>query len=155
MRSVVFCSSQRFKKELAEFISELKRSAKERGVSLVVFEPEFDADEYDSERLCTLSEKQRLEDPAYKAGVAGKVYDHLFRKVKVADVCFVFNKDGYVGSNTNGELFAAAMAGKLIYALEDQTMAGHYPHDLYEEPSSRKFVHDVISTPEELLMRLL
>jgi len=155
MRSVVFCSSQRFQKELAEFISKLKKSAEERDVRLVIFEPEFDADEYDVKRLYLLPEKQRLEDSAYKAGVAGKVYDHLFRKVKVADVCFIFNKDGYVGSNTNGELFAAAMAGKLIYALENQTMAGNYPDDLYEEPSSRKFIHDIVSTPEELLMRLL
>jgi len=156
MRSVVFCSSQRFKKELAEFISRLKNLAGEKGIRLVIFDPEFDTDGrgYNG-GMHLLPEKQRLENPSYRAEVAGRVYDHLFRKVKVADVCFIFNKDGYIGANTNGELFAAAMAGKLVYALENMTLMGNYPDDLYEEPSSRKFVHDIVSTPEELLMRLL
>jgi len=38
--------------------------------------------------------------------------------------------------------------------LHDQTLMGHYPHDLYEEPSSRKLIHEVVPTPEELLKRL-
>ena len=52
-------------------------------------------------------------------------------------------------------------AANLIYpikadeiSLEDKTLMGSYPHDLYEEPSSRKFIHDVVSDPEELLKRL-
>jgi len=87
--------------------------------------------------------------------VAGKVYDHLFRKVRVADVCFIFNKDGYLGVNTTGELFAAAMAGKLCYALHQQTLMGNYPDNLYEEPSARKLIHKVVAEPEELFKRLL
>jgi hypothetical protein len=155
MRSIVFCSSQRFKKDLAEFVSTLRQLARERGIHLTIFDPEFNGDSSRNEALHLLHEKERLQDPVYRSEVAGKVYDHLFRKVKVADICFIFNKGGYIGANTNGELFAAAMAGKLVYALEEKTMMGNYPEDLYEEPSSRKFIHDVVSTPEELLLRLL
>ncbi|MBI2049258.1 MAG: hypothetical protein HYT29_02395 [Parcubacteria group bacterium] len=152
MKSVVFCSSVRFKKELAEFIRELKKVSAERGLHPVVLEPNF---EDRSPEIEQAHEKERLKDPLYKETVAGKVYDHLFRKVRVADVCFIFNKDGYLGANTNGELFAAAMSGKMCYALHPQTMMGSYPHDLYEEPSSHKLIHEVVSTPEELLKRLV
>ncbi len=151
MKSVVFCASQRFKKDLSGFIANLKSLAAARGLHLVVLEPEFDEK---PEEFLSAHEKARLLDTAYREAVAGKVYDHLFRKVRVADVCFVFNKDGYLGANTNGELFAAAMAGKMCYALHPKTLMGVYPDDLYEEPSSRKLIHEIVSSPEELLKRL-
>ena len=152
MKSVVFCSSQRFKKEMNEFVADLKRQAQKQGQHLVIFEPEFE--DYPQE-FHNKHEKERLADPFYKATVGGKVYDHLFRKVRVADVCFIFNKDGYLGANTSGELFAAAALGKTIYALHEKTLMGSYPHDLYEEPSPRKLIHEVVSTPEELMKRLV
>jgi len=151
MKSVVFCSSVRFKRELKEFISELKRLAAERGLHPVVLEPNFEDQSQDFEQA---HERERLKDDLYRETVAGKVYDHLFRKVRVADVCFIFNKDGYLGANTNGELFAAAMAGKMCYAFHPKTLMGSYPNDLYEEPSSHKLIHEVVSTPEEPLKRL-
>lgn len=152
MKSVVFCASQRFKEEMEGFIHALTVLAKERNAHIVVFEPNFEDTplEFRSQH-----EKDRLADPLYRETVAGKVYNHLFRKVAVADVCFIFNKDGYLGANTSGELFAAAALGKTIYALHHQTMMGHYPHDLYEEPSPRKLIHEVVPTPEELLERLM
>ncbi|MBI2591119.1 MAG: hypothetical protein HYW34_00345 [Candidatus Brennerbacteria bacterium] len=152
MKSVVFCSSQRFRKELKEFVKELRILAHAKGGHLVILEPNFDDN---ADHLDQAHEKDRLKDAQYKSTVAGKVYDHLFRKVRVADVCFVFNKNGYLGANTNGELFAAAMAGKFCYALEEKTLMGNYPHDLYEEPSTRKLIHEIVSTPEELFKRLV
>lgn len=152
MKSVVFCSSVRFKREMREFIAELRRLAGERGLHPVVLEPNF---EDRSPKFEQLHEKDRLNEPNYRETVAGKAYDHLFRKVRVADVCFIFNKDGYLGVSTTGELFAAAMAGKMCYALHPQTLMGNYPNDLYEEPSSRKLIHEIVSTPEELLKRLV
>lgn len=133
------------------FISELRGLARKKDMHLVVFEPEF---EERKDNLNSAHEKDRMKDQSYRDSIAGMVYDHLFRKVRVADVCFVFNKDGYLGANTNGELFAAAALGKTIYALHENTFMGSYPHDLYEEPSSRKLVHEIVSTPEELLKRL-
>ena len=152
MKSVVFCSSQRFKKEMEEFISELKKLARENKAHIVIFDPEFEDRPAD---FRSQHEKNRLHNPLYRAAVAEKVYDHLFRKVAVADVCFIFNKDGYIGVNTSGELFAAAALGKTIYALDDRVLMGNHPHDLYEEPSPRKLIHEIISTPGELLKRLL
>lgn len=152
MKSVVFCASQRFRGDLAYFVGRLKNLAAAKDMHLVIFDPEFEErpTEFESRH-----EKDRMQDDSYRLAVAGKVYDHLFRKVRVADVCFVFNKDGYLGANTNGELFAAAALGKTIYALHDKTLMGHYPHDLYEEPSSRKLIHEIVKTPEELLKRLV
>ena len=153
MRSVVFCSSQRFSKELRDFINRLKELALAKNMHIVILEPEFG--DMEAQFTSAMGERERLENDYYKMTVAGKVYDHLFRKVRIADVCFVFNKDGYLGVNTTGELFAAAMAGKLCFSLHPKTLMGTYPHDLYDEPSSRKLIHEVIETPEELLKRLL
>lgn len=152
MKSVVFCASQRFKDDMEAFIADLRAHAEKRGVHLSVFEPNFDEL---TDNLHLRSEQERMRDPMYRETIAGKVYDHLFRKVRVADVCYVFNKNGYLGANTNGELFAAAALGKTIYAFDGRTSMGGYPDDLYEEPSSRKLIHEIVSTPEELLKRLL
>ncbi len=153
MKSVVFCSSQRFASELREFINSLKKLAQDKNQHLVILEPNFD--ELESQFGRHAHEKDRLANPDYRTVVAGKVYDHLFRKVRVADVCFIFNKDGYLGVNTTGELFAAAMAGKLCYSLDARTLMGHYPNDLYEEPCARKLIHEAIPNPEELFKRLM
>lgn len=118
---------------------------------MIIFDPEFE----ERPDIETKHEKDRMKDPHYSKSVAGKVYDHLFRKVKVADVCYIFNKDGYLGANVTGELFAAALAGKICYALEDTFKMGNYPHDLYEEPAPRKLIHEIVATPDELLKRLL
>lgn len=152
MKSVVFCSSQRFRKDMEEFIFRLRALAAQKDLHPTVFDPEFEGNQEHFEHQ---HERDRLKDEQYRATVGGKVYDHLFRKVRVADVCFVFNKDGYLGANTNGELFAAAALGKTIYALHPRTLMGNYPHDLYEEPSSRKLIHEIVETPEELLKRLM
>ena len=152
MKSVVFCTSQRFRFDLDEFIQNLKKEAHTRNFHLVIFTPNF---EDDDPLLAQLHEKERLNNVLYRATVAGKVYDHLFRKVRVADVCFIFNKNGYIGINTSGELFAAAVLGKTIYALDKRMLMGHYPNDLYEEPSPHKLVHEIVETPQELLERLL
>src|SRR3972149_66894 len=152
MKSIVFCSSQRFAKELHQFMDELSGLAKERGIRLTILHPEFAMDQH---QLHHLPEKERLAHPIYRAEVVARVSDHLFRKVKVADVCFVYNKDGYIGVNVAGELFAAAVLGKMIYSLEGKTLMGHYPHDLYEEPSVKNLVHETIATPADLLSRLI
>ena len=148
MKSVVFCCSQRFAPELKKFIGHLKKISHKKNQHLVILEPNFGEEEAKFAR--NTHEKDRLNDPHYRQAIAGKVYDHLFRKVRVADVCFIFNKDGYLGVNTTGELFAAAVAGKICYSLEPRTLMGNYPHDLYEEPSSQKLIHEVVATPDEL-----
>lgn len=151
MKSVVICTSQRFKKDMEEFVARLKNLAAAKDLHINVLEPNF---EERPREFLNSHEKDRLNDPMYRATVAGMVYDHLFRKVRVADVCFIFNKDGYLGVNTSGELFAAAALGKTIYALHEKTLMGNYPNNLYEEPSPQKLIHEIVRTPEELLKRL-
>jgi hypothetical protein len=151
MKSIVFCTSQRFKSEMEEFIRRLRELAKEKSVHIVIFDPEFDDL---PQKFLSQHEKDRLKEPGYRSGTAEKVYKHLFRKIKVADVCFIFNKDGYIGVNTAGELFAAAALGKVIYALEKRTRMGEYPDNLYEEPAPEMLIHEVVANPEELLDRL-
>ncbi len=154
MKSIVFCSSQRFKNELEKFISELKAKAQERGMDLVILSPEFEFDDV-PEGFYKLPEEERLKNETYRKTIISKVYDHLFRKIRVADVCFIFNKDGYLGPNVIGELFTAAALGKMIYALEDKCLVGRYPDDLHEEPCCRGLIHRVISDPEELVRYLI
>lgn len=151
MKSVVFCASQRFARPLNEFMDQLHALADKQGKRLTLLHPQFDLAQPANHLL---HEKDRLKDPLYRAEVPGKVYDHLFRKVKVADVCFVFNKEGYVGANVNGELFAAAVLGKVVYALDEKMLMGNFPNDLYHEPSIKQLVHEIVATPEELLKRL-
>ena len=150
--SIVFCSSQRFKKELEEFIADLRNLANMQSVSLLVLEPEF---ENKPEEFLNATEAERLKDEIYRASVGGKVFEHLFKKVLPADYCFIFNKNGYLGANTIGELFASAVLGKICFALDHRTLMGKYPDQLYEEPSASKLIHQVVSTPEELLKRLM
>ena len=114
MKSVVFCTSQRFRFDLDDFIGKLNEEAQKKDGCLTVFTPNFEGDD---PSLAELHERDRLKNDSYRTSVAEKVYDHLFRKVLVADICFIFNKDGYIGANTCGELFAAAVLGKTFMHL--------------------------------------
>lgn len=154
MKSIVFCSSQRFKKELEAFTSRLRSLAKEERLNPVILSPEFEFDDV-PEGFYLLPEKERLKNKQYRQVIVTKVYDHLFRKIRVADICFIFNKDGYLGPNVIGELFTAAALGKMIYALEEECFTGNYPDGLHEEPCCRGLIHQIVSTPEELMRYLV
>ena len=67
MKSIVFCSSQRFAKDLHQFMEDLHSLAKEKGIKLTLLHPEFDID--DNPRRY-MHEKDRLRDPIYRAEVA-------------------------------------------------------------------------------------
>lgn len=153
MKSIVFCSSQRFKQELNDFVNKLQSLGKERGLQLVIFTPEFETDNW-PDHLSQLPEEERLKNDHYRKTVMSKVYDHLFRKIRTADVCYIFNKNGYLGPNTIGDLFTAAALGKMIYSLEEKCLTGIYPDRLHEEPCCRGLIHRVVSTPEELIKYL-
>jgi len=45
MKSVVFCSSQRFSKDLKKFIADLRRVASNKKQHLVILEPNFGEEE--------------------------------------------------------------------------------------------------------------
>lgn len=138
---------------MEEFIEELKSLARKRGFFPIILDPEF---EDKPEEFLKAPEKERIKDEEYKRTVVKKVVlDHLHRKIRVADITFIFNKDGYAGVNTIGEIFAADALDKYICALEDKILHGNYPDDLYEEASAQALIHKAIKTPKDLLDLLL
>ncbi|MDO8537307.1 MAG: nucleoside 2-deoxyribosyltransferase [archaeon] len=128
MKSVVLCGSRRFKPEMREFAQKLR----EEGV--IVFEPylhDSPPDEWNS-----LSEEHR------NFILLGLTHDHFY-KVKMADVVFVFNKNGYSGNSVTLEIGYAVACGKPIYALsKDDELARHV------------LFRKIISEPNEFLKEL-
>lgn len=104
MKTVCICGSRRFKAEIRKFEAELTKAG------VVVYSPYLHEgkDEWDKLPL------------QYKKFTAlGLTHDHFY-KIKMADVVFVYNKDGYAGVSTTLELGAAVALGKPIYALSDK-----------------------------------
>ncbi len=73
----------------------------------------------------------------------GLTLDH-FRKIRMADVVFVFNKDGYVGSSTMLEIGYAAACDKPIYAVTNDN----------DDARRSILFEDITPTPAELLTKL-
>jgi hypothetical protein len=127
MKSVVICGSRRFRPEIREFASRLK------SFGVTVYEPYLHSGDKEWESLS--------ED--YKRFVAlGLTHDHFY-KITMADVVFVFNKDGYSGVSTTLEIGYAVGVGKPIYALtEDKELSRHV------------LFRGFVSEPEELFKKL-
>lgn len=131
MKSVVICGSQRYKREIAEFARKLERL----GVSLVLV-PDF---RWTRDHFSRSPESVRLKSARYRTRLPGVVRGHLHKILK-ADVCFVYNKNGYIGVNTTLEIGAAAALNKFIFALEPDK----------KEPCRDILFDKIVSTPEEL-----
>lgn len=128
MKSVVICGSRRFKHEIRKFAQKLKKAG------VTVYEPflHSGADEW-----------AHLSD-AYKKFVAlGLTHDHFY-KIKMADVVFLFNKDGYCGNSSTLELGCAAALGKPIYAFSDKD----------PELCRLVLIREIIKAPSHLLKKL-
>ncbi len=128
MKSIVMCGSRRFKLEMREFANELK------DLGVVVFEP-YLHEGHDGWK--NLSEE-------YKRFVMlGLTHDHFY-KIKMADVVYVFNKDGYAGVSTTLEMGAAVILGKPIYAFAKD-----------DDLSRDTLIREVIIDPCELVTMLI
>lgn len=127
MKTVVMCGSCRFKPEMREFAKRLKK------LGVVVYEPYLHSGQDESK----LSED-------YKKFVAlGLTHDHFY-KIQMADVVFVFNKDGYAGNSTTLEIGYAVALGKPIYALSGDS----------KELCRHVLFREIISSPTELAKKL-
>lgn len=127
MKSVVICGSRRFKPEMRAFAQELKN------MGVTVYEPHLHSGE---------KEWESLSEDYKKFVLLGLTHDHFY-KIAMADVVFVYNKDGYSGASTTLELGCAVGAGKPIYALsEDKELCRHV------------LFRGFVLTPEELLEKL-
>jgi len=125
MKSVVFCGSRRFKTQMRDFASILKKKG------ITVYEPYLHSGASEWEKM----------SPDYKKFVLlGLTHDHFY-KIKMADIVFIYNQDGYSGVSTTLEIGCAVALGKPIYALsgEDQELCRHV---LFRE---------IIKTPEKLI----
>lgn len=123
MKSVIICGSRRFKPEIREF------SKKLRDLGVVVFEP-----------YLTMFEWEKISDDHKKFIALGLTHDHFY-KIKMADVVFVYNKDGYIGNSTTLEIGCAVAVNKPLYALSDKD----------DELCRMVLFRGFISSPEELL----
>jgi hypothetical protein len=126
MKSIVICGSSRFAKEAREFASKLKE------LGAVVYEPHF--------YRATGGNWSEIKDFDKKFVAMGLVYDH-FNKIRLADIVYVYNKDGYSGVSTNIEIGFASALGKPIYAFCDND----------EEECRKILFNKIVQTPEELL----
>lgn len=128
MKSVVICGSRRFKPEMRKFAAQLKK------LGIVVYEPYLHEGKNEWDNLS--------ED--YKKFVAlGLTHDHFY-KIKMADVLYIYNKNGYSGVSTTLELGYAVALGKPIYALSDKD----------EELCRLVLFKETIRSPRELVRRL-
>lgn len=140
MKSVVICGSQRFKKEIQKFADDLQ----ELGVP-IIFHPNFKRHRKD---MISKQEKDRLKSKSYRLRVPGLVHEH-FDRIRKADICYVYNKDGYLGVNTTLEIGFAHGENMIIYALEPES-----PIEFGGEICRDILFSEIVETPKELARRL-
>lgn len=104
MKSVVICGSASFVKEIREFAAQLK------SLGVVVYEP------YLYRASGGVWENIPEHDRQFVA--SGLTHNHFY-KIRMADVVYIFNKDGYSGVSTTLEIGYAAALNKPIYAFSD------------------------------------
>ncbi len=128
MKSVVICGSRRFKPEIREFAKKLK------DLGVVVYEPYLHSGQ---------DEWNNLSDDYKNFTALGLTHDHFY-KIKMADVVFIYNKNGYSGNSTTLEIGCAAAMGKPIYALSADN----------DEVCRNVLFREIIQSPEQLVKRL-
>jgi len=128
MKSVVICGSRRFKTEIRAFAKELNNSG------VVVFAPYLHEGK---------DEWQKLSDQYKKFVLLGLTHDHFY-KIRMADIVYVYNKNGYSGVSTTLEIGYALVLGKIIYALSEDK----------EEGCRNILLREIITTPKELIEKL-
>lgn len=128
MKSVVLCGSRRFKPEIRKFVDQLKKAG------VVVYEPYLHDEPGKWEKY---SESERR----YVA--LGLTHDHFY-KIRMADIVYIFNKNGYSGVSTTMEIAYAVAFNKPIYVYSDKD----------EEYTRKVLFRGVLKTPKELLKLL-
>ena len=141
MKSVVICGSQRYRGEIKKFAEDLRRL----GVP-VVFEPNF---ERQRKKMLVAEEKVRLKSKAYRDRVPAMVHEH-FDRIRKADVCYIYNRKGYLGINTTLELGFAHGKNMVIYALETEK-----PLEEGGEICRDILFTEIVDKPEDLVRRLV
>lgn len=111
----------------------------------IVFEPNFNRH---SRKMIEKEEKERLKSKSYRDKIPALVHEH-FDRIRKADICYVYNKKGYVGVNTTLEIGFAHGKNMVIYALEPER-----PIEFGGEVCRDILFTEIVTTPEELFKRL-
>ena len=77
------------------------------------------------------------------------VHEH-FDRIRKADVCYIYNKEGYLGVNTTLELGFAHGKNMIIYALEPEKPLEHGG-----EICRDILFTEIVVRPEDLMKRLV
>ena len=106
MKSVVVCGSKKFKTDIAQFCKSLNK------LGVLVFEPSIQKPILESELI-------------QSSYVTSKVFKGLtleqFDWIRKSEVCFIYNKNDYVGVSVTLEMAYASALGKPIFALSAKT----------------------------------
>ena len=140
MKSVVICGSQRFNDEIEQFAARLRKLGAPQ-----VSTPNF---KYLRKDFTLLDERERLVSKRYRAQVPALVLQH-FDRIRKAEVCFVYNKDGYLGVNTTLEVGFAHGRDMIIYSFSRESAVedgGEICRDI--------LFTETVQTPEELFEKL-
>ena len=126
MKSVTICASNRFQKEADAFANKLRKAGVE------VFSPYFYTANHGT--------LESIKSHDQKVLAMGLTLDH-FKKIRKADVVFIFNKDGYSGYSVSMELGYATALDKPVYVLSEK-----------DPEVCRDILYDgYAKTPEELI----
>lgn len=128
----------------SEEIEAFARRLRQLGVPLVLT-PDFGDINKDFREM---PEHRRFENLDYRRQVPEMVLRH-FERIRKAEVCFIFNRNGYIGVNTTLEVGFAHAREMVIYALEREN-----PTDQGGEICRDILFTEIVSTPEDLVERL-
>lgn len=106
MKSVVVCGSKKYNKEIAALCQKLESAG------VMVFEPSIQQPIFEDEKIHS--------DYVTAKIFKGLTLEHL-DWIRKADVCYVYNKDGYAGVSVTMEMAYASALGKPVFALEPKT----------------------------------
>lgn len=125
MKSVVVCGSKKYAPEIAAFCAGLEK------LGVLVFEPSFEEVIPESANFHS--------DYVTKKLFKGLTLEH-FDWIRKAEVCYVYNKDDYVGASVTMEMAYASALSKPIFALSQNT----------GDPCRDALIDKVIRTPKAL-----
>lgn len=128
MKSVVICGSSRFFEEIRGFAKKLK------DLGVVVFEPHL---------YGAVGSWKDISDFDKPFVASGLTHDHFY-KIRMADVVYVLNKDGYSGVSTSMEIAYGVALGKPVYAFSNDD----------KEVCRKVLFSAIVGTPEDLLKYL-
>lgn len=130
MKSVVVCGSKKYYKEIDKFCKELSKAG------VLVFEPSFSDPPFEED---TDLGSEFTTAKFFK----GLTLEH-FDWIRKSEVCFIYNKGGYVGASVSLEMGYSCALGKPIFALEPTT----------GDPCRDALIDKVVKTPKQLIKLL-